>query len=183
MTPWFNTRKVAQIVAFFARQEGGSINVLKLTKLVYLADRQNMKKYEFPITGDNLVSMDHGPINSITYNCINGMESDRGEWEALINDRAGYEVGLANSPLVDEELDQLSEAELETLYEVWSEFGHLTQYAIRDWTHKNCPEWENPDGSSTPIPFSRVFKYLGKEHAEHLEQNIRSERKLHVMLA
>lgn len=183
MTPWFNIRKVAQIVAFFARQQGGSINVLKLTKLVYLADRRNMQKFEFPITGDNLVSMDHGPVNSITYNCINGMEGERGDWETFVTDRAGYEVGLAQASLPDEALDELSEAELETLHEVWAEFGHMGKYGIRDWTHKNCPEWEDPKGSSASIPFARVFKYLGKDHAEQLEESIRSDRELRQIFA
>ena len=182
MTPWFNARKVAQVVAFFARQQGGSINVLKLTKLVYLADRRNMQKFDFPITGDNLVSMDHGPVNSITYSCIGGMESDRGDWETFVTDRTGYEVGLAGE-FTDLQLDELSDAELETLHEVWSEFGSMGKYALRDWTHKNCPEWEDPKGSSASIPFSRVFKYLGKEDAEYLEQTIRTDRKLRQIFA
>ena len=183
MTPWFNARKVAQVVAFFAREQGGAINVLKLTKLVYLADRRNMEKYDFPITGDNLVSMDHGPVNSITYNCINGMEVDRGDWEQFVTDRAGYEVGLAREQLSDDDLDELSDAEIETLRETWAKFGNMSKYGIRDWTHDNCPEWEDPKGSSASIPFSRVFKYLGKAHSDELESDIRAERTIRQVFA
>ncbi|MEQ9663676.1 MAG: Panacea domain-containing protein [Parasphingopyxis sp.] len=182
MTPWFNARKVAQIVAFFAREQGGTINVLKLTKLVYLADRRNMEKYDFPITGDNLVSMDHGPVNSITYDCVNGMQGERPDWEEFVTDRAGYQVGLVTA-VEDANLDELSEAELETLNEIWAEFGNMTQYQVRDWTHDHCPEWEDPKGSSAQIPFSRVFKYLGKQDAEGLEAQIRAERKIRQAFA
>src|SRR6266480_1606796 len=49
MRPWFNVRKAAQMAAFFAKQEGGTINVLKLVKLVYLANRAAMEKYDFPL--------------------------------------------------------------------------------------------------------------------------------------
>ena len=35
----FNERKVAQMAAFFLRECGGSMSVLKLTKLLYLAER------------------------------------------------------------------------------------------------------------------------------------------------
>lgn len=183
MTPWFNARKVSQIVAFFAREQGGEINVLKLTKLVYLADRRNMEKYDFPITLDHLVSMDHGPVNSITNNCINGLESERGDWENFVTDRAAYQVGVARDGLTDADFDELSDAELETLHEVWGEFGQMSKWAIRDWTHKHCPEWEDPRGSSAAIPYSRVFKYLGKLHADELEAQVLAERKLRKAFA
>ncbi|MDQ3246933.1 MAG: Panacea domain-containing protein [Pseudomonadota bacterium] len=173
--PWFNVRKAAQIAAFFAREEGGAINVLKLTKLVYLADRRNMEKYDVPISGDNFVSMDHGPVNSITYNYINGMEDQRDSWAEFIADRAGYEVGLVKS-ISDDDLDQLSRAEIDSLREVWAHFGKMDRYQIRDWTHHNCPEWEDPQGSSAPIAFERVFGFLNKSNARELADQIRSQR-------
>lgn len=169
------------MVAFFARNEGGSINVLKLTKLVYLADRKNMEKYDFPITWDNLVSMDHGPVNSITYDCINGMQSDE-NWEEFLTGRQGYNVGLAKQ-VTDDDLDELSVAELQTLAECWAEFGHMTKYQIRDWAHDNCPEWENPQGSSNPIPFGRLLKFIGKDRADELEADLIHERALKAAFA
>jgi Protein of unknown function (DUF4065) len=65
MAFWFNVKKAAQVAAFFALKQGGQIHVLKLTKLVYLSDREFMDRYDIPITGDKLVSMDHGPVNSV----------------------------------------------------------------------------------------------------------------------
>ena len=38
----FNERKAAQMAAFFLHQGGGKLEVLKLMKLLYLADRQAM---------------------------------------------------------------------------------------------------------------------------------------------
>ncbi len=175
MHTWFNVRKAAQVVAFFAREEGGSINVLKLSKLVYLADRTNMRLHDFPISSDKLVSMDHGPVNSITLNYVNGFAGGREGWEEFVTDRANYRVGLTRA-VTDDQLDELSAAELATLKAVWQQFGAMDQYAIRDWTHINCKEWEDPDGSSTPIPYERVFKFLGKENAEELAFQVECER-------
>jgi uncharacterized phage-associated protein len=182
LQPWYNVRKAAQVVAMFARADGGSVNVLKLTKLIYLADRRNLEKYDFPITWDNLVSMDHGPVDAITYDCINGMQGKLGDWDEFVTDRTDYAVGVAK-PVSDDELDELSEAELETLNEVWAQFGGMTKYEIRDWTHANCPEWENPHGSSNPIPFARLLKFLGKPAAEALEADLISERALKAVFA
>jgi uncharacterized phage-associated protein len=183
MPAWFNVRKAAQIAAFFADSHGGRINVLKLAKLIYIADRTNMQQYDFPISGDKLVSMDHGPVNSITLDYIKGFaKEDAAAWSEFMTDLAGYEVGLSR-PITEADLDELSEAELGTLKAVWHDFGHMTKYELRDWTHDNCPEWEDPDGSSYPIPYERVFKFLGKTHAEELAKRVEEERRLRATLA
>jgi uncharacterized phage-associated protein len=127
------------------------------------------------------VSMDHGPVNSITLNCINGLESERNGWEDFVTDRASYEVGVVRA-VEDRDLDELSRAELETLREVWRDFGHMNQYQIRDWTHANCPEWEDPKGSSNGIPYARVFKFLNKPNADELAEQAETERALRASL-
>jgi uncharacterized phage-associated protein len=180
MASWFNVRKAAQVAAFFAREQGGSINVLKLTKLVYIADRKHMQLHDYPICGDALVSMNHGPVNSMTYDYINGQAYSRDDWEAFVTDRANHEVGLSRQHFSDEELDELSRAELRTMRGVWEEFGGMNKWEIRDWTHDNCPEWEDPHGSSNPIPYERVFKFLGKANADELEARVIEDRKLRM---
>ncbi|MBY0428011.1 MAG: SocA family protein [Alphaproteobacteria bacterium] len=104
MRTWFNARKAGQVAAFFAKQENGSINVLKLTKLIYLADRNHMKNYDCPILNDELVSMPHGPVNSMTYDYINGCQLDRDGWDEFITGKAGYLVGLTK-PITLEDCD------------------------------------------------------------------------------
>jgi uncharacterized phage-associated protein len=178
MQPWFNIRKAAQVSAYFALKQGGAINVLKLTKLIYLADRLFMERYDAPLLDDELVSMDHGPVNSMTYDCINGNQADRSDWNEFVADRSpfAYSIGVAPGVTV-ERLDELSRADRQVLDETWRSFGRMTQWEIRDYTHKNCPEWENPQGSSHPIPYERVFKFLGKEdHAAELAEAVRQDR-------
>jgi uncharacterized phage-associated protein len=177
MASWFNIRKAAQVAAFFALRQGGQIHVLKLTKLVYLSDRAFMERYDVPITGDKLVSMDHGPVNSVTYNYINGTAEDP-DWDAFMADRAGHMVALSRNSITEDELDELSDAELRVLGEVWGRFGHMDRFEIRDWTHKNCPEWDNPHGSSTPIKYSHIFKFLGKPNGDELEDRVLAERRV-----
>lgn len=173
---WYNARKAAQVVAFFAKAEGGKINVLKLVKLIYLADREAMLSFEAPILQDKFVSMDHGPVNSITLNYINGLSEDRADWNALITDRSDHFIGLTDQSIKIQDLDELSVAELKVLELIWQRFGAMNQFEIRDYTHKNCPEWENPNGSSTPIPVERIFKFLGKFDSGALASKLESER-------
>lgn len=181
--PCYNVRKAAQVSAFFAKKDGGAINVLKLAKLLYLADREFMDLYDFPILFDNLVSMPHGPVTSLTMNYVNGLsQEDRGSWDEFISDRAGYRVGLANPNIADDDLDELSDAEIHVLESAWDKFGHMNQFQIRDYTHANCPEWEDPNGSSYPIPYERVLKFLHKERSAEIAREIETLRSLDTFL-
>lgn len=174
----YRPRKAAQVAAFFAMSEGGSIPVLKLAKLLYLADREHLTRFDMPILFDQFVSMDHGPVTSATLNLVNGYLEAPGDWDAFITDRASYSVGVALKSLSVDDLDELSDAEIETLRSVWSSFGHMTKYEIRDWTHDNCNEWEDPHGSSSPIPYERVLKFLGKGRHAEIADEIESVRAL-----
>ena len=179
----FNVRKAAQVSAYFARFDGGSINVLKLVKLIYLADRRFLEKYDSAILNDRFVSMDHGPVNSITLNYINGCQDQREEWDRYIADRAGHEIALANPKMDIDDLDELSKAELGVLEEIAKKFSGWDGYRVRDYTHAHCPEWEDPDGSSKPLPYERVLKHLGKKRFGDIAEKIEEERQLDNFLA
>ena len=182
MVSWFNVKKAAQVAAFFALRQGGQIHVLKLTKLIYLSDRAFMERFDVPITGDKLVSMDHGPVNSLTYNYINGTAESQ-EWDSFMADGAQHMVALSNDRLTEDDLDELSDAEVRVLGEVWARFGHMGLFKIRDWTHKNCPEWDDPRGSSASIRYAHVFKFLGKQNGSELEEQVLAERRIAATLS
>lgn len=175
----FNERKAAQVAAWFLRKQGGRMPHLKLIKLMYLADRQSLDEYGFSITGDLAVSMPHGPVLTMTLDLINGdVESGRDGWEAWISDRADYEVALRERER--DELDELSEADVGVLDQVWRRFGAMTKWQIRDYTHDHCPEWQDPQGSSNPIPYERIFEALGrsKQEAAQLAERINEQREI-----
>lgn len=161
--PGYDIPKAAQAVAYFALKSGGSINVLKLSKLMYLAERESMKRYDSPMFFDNLVSMPDGPVASITLNFIDG-ENEEPIWTKFVSPRSGFDVSASKDVSV-KMMDNLSQADIEILDDLWKQFGSFDRYKLRDWTHKkeNIPEWEDPHGSSNPIPHDRVFHHLGKD--------------------
>ena len=61
-----------------------------------------------------------------------------------------------------EDLDELSEADIEILDSIMAEFGHMSKYQIRDFTHDHCAEWQDPGCTSVAIPHSATFAALGK---------------------
>lgn len=183
LEPGYDIAKAAHAAAFFALKSGGRINVLKLTKLLYLAEREFMAKHDEPMFFDRLFSMPDGPVPSITLNLING-EVEHELWARSVGPRVGYDVTAA--PGVDvENLDDLSDADREVLEDLWARFGRWDRYEIRDWTHVkgNVPEWEDPQGSSKKINYRRVFQLLGKQDPDSLSDDIEEYRRIHAVLS
>lgn len=183
----FNELKAAQIAAWFIAQEGGSMPHLKLMKLMYLAERASLQAHGRLLTGDRFVSMPHGPALSTTLNHINDeIGSKAGGWDSWISDKANYMVALLRDVSRDV-LDELSDAEMHVLEKTWKQFGWMTKYQIRDWTHdkKNIPEWDDPDGSSLPIEYAKVMEALGFDPAasDETARQIREQAQIQRSLA
>jgi uncharacterized phage-associated protein len=180
----YSDERAAQMAAYFLTKSAGRMPHLKLMKLMYLADRESLRRYARPMSYDRLVSMPHGPVLSRTLNLISDdVSSDA--WSAWIADAANYMVHLARNVGAREDFDELSDADLRVLDDVWQEFGHLDKWAIRDYTHQHCSEWQDPGDSSRPITFTDVFVALGAsaEDAQAREAELRRQDALDKRLA
>ena len=177
----FTARKVAQMAAYFAERAGGAINILKLMKLLYLADRESMTRYGAPISFDCFVSMDQGPVLSRTLDLIHGSypEHIAADWDEWIADRANHQVAC-NREFGRADLDHLSDIDLDVLAAVWRDFGHMNQWDLRDYTHRNLPEWRDPSGSSIPIAEVDILRAVGVplDQAQQIADEIRAEHEV-----
>ncbi|MDO4705061.1 Panacea domain-containing protein [Allofranklinella schreckenbergeri] len=180
----FSERRAAQVAAFFLHHAGGRLPLIKLMKLMYLAERESLRLYGDPIIGDKLVSMPHGPVLSITYGLMQGEPCMPGGWDTWVADREGHDLALADPSMIrtpEQDLLELSETDLEVLTSIWQQYGHMDKWRLRDFTHQGgCPEWEDPGGSSRPIPMSRLLKHLGysAESAQELIEHLRERERL-----
>lgn len=174
----FNQRKAAQAAAFFLFKAGGSLEILKLMKLMYLAERESLKQYGESITGDAFVSMPHGPVLSMTLDCINGNSVNvQDGWDTWIADKMARQVSLKDPSMLRDEKDlgALSKADLRVLKQTWFEYGKFSAWSLRNMTHGDlCPEWTDPNGSSCPIDVLKLLEILGysKETAIALFENM-----------
>ncbi|WP_454845305.1 Panacea domain-containing protein [Ralstonia thomasii] len=185
LAPLYDERRAAQAAAFLLYSAGGKLPLIKLVKLMYLAERLSLQRYGEPITGDRLVSMPHGPVLSRTYDYINGaLLSQDGGWESWVADREGHMVALRDPSMIrtpEQDLLRLSDSDLEVLSETWNQFGHWDRWKLVDYTHSAaCPEWEDPDGSSKPIAYETLFEKTGysKEQASELASRLAEQRQL-----
>ena len=158
--------KATQAAARLLQLAGGRLNHMKLIKLLYLADRRALVQYGRPITFDWYVSMPHGPVLSFTLDRINDSPSPDGTsyWHRFISERRDNEVTLLDRV----PRDQLSPAEEQLLDAVWREFGTMSQWELRDYSH-TLPEWRDPKGSSLPIQIRDILLGEGFSEAEARE--------------
>jgi uncharacterized phage-associated protein len=181
----FNERKVSQMAAYFLHKRGGRMSHLKLMKLLYLADRESLRLYGLSMTGNCLVSMPHGPVLSMTLNLMDGdVESVPNGWEDLISSKENHELSLKNS-LQPDTFDELSKADTDVLGSIWNQFGNMSRWEIRDYTHQHCKEWEDPHGSSRPISFEKLFQSLGRsvDEAKRLTDHIDEQQRIDELFA
>lgn len=180
----YNSAKAAQIIAYLAlKTEARAINMLKAIKLVYISDREALKRFAMPMLDEPRASLPHGPVNSRTYDNAKG-EVEDANWSTFLDDRADHMIG-AKADIGVDDLDELSDAEVEVLDSVWEQFGGMTQWQLRDWTHKsdNIPEWEDPNGSSNPIPLERLLHAVGIENTAEHAQFLRDQASITKLLA
>ena len=166
--------KAAQAAALFLLKAGGPMPHLKLMKLLYIADRESYRRHSSPITGDEMVSMPHGPVLSRTYDLM--IEHGRRPsdyWSSYVGALHDETLSLADGVTEETFLGALSKADRDVIDYVWKQWGRMSARELVKHTHK-FPEWKDPRGSSKPIERYTLFKALGMtdEQAEaRVEQN------------
>ena len=154
--PKFNEAKVAQAAARLLKLRGGEMNYMKLIKLLYLIDREALKRWDRPVTTDRYVSMDKGPVLSNVLDLINNGSRPPAEspWGDLISEPHSHSVSLISAEEPPDE--ELSRAEEELIDEIYAKFGSLSPWALVDFVH------ELPEGSAIPISYRDILHAVGK---------------------
>ena len=102
----------------------------------------------------------------------------------MILAKENHELSLKTKQQPDA-LDELSKADTDVLESIWNQFGSLSRWEIRDYTHQHCPEWEDPHGSSRPISFEKLFQSLGRssDEAKRLADHITEQQHIDELFA
>ena len=160
----FDIDKAAQAAHYLISKGGGEMEILKLVKLLYLADRHSLQTRRTPLIGGSYFALKHGPITSEVLDLINdGTPGEDSPWELLISDRANHRVAIETKEI---EYDALSSSDLRILEQVWSEFGHRSKWELVDWTHRHCEEWSEPTNGRGEISARRLAEAFAWEPSE-----------------
>jgi hypothetical protein len=160
----FDIQKTLAAVAYLIQKEGGEVNFFLALKMLYVADKDALIQWGKPITGDDLVSMDKGPVLSKTYNFFKGTgpEDEQALWNSAITERVHHVVRLIR----EVDLGLLSEREVEALESGRQQINSMPPWRVARWLHDTCPEWQDPHGSSIPIDPKVILRNAGKTEQE-----------------
>jgi len=149
----YNPNKAAQAILWLLNSNHGSMDKLKLVKLIFYADRAHLSKYGRPIVGGNYVAMPHGLVSSPMLDSINSATPEASLPFVLrdnyicLKETIGY--------------DELSESDREILQEVLDKYGHYNPWQLRDLTHELQAYKKNyPDptaNTSRPLSYDDFF--------------------------
>jgi len=155
---FFDERKAAQTAAYLINRHGQPISLLKLIKLLYLADRKALLETGVTITSDRFVCMRHGLVVSAIYDKTKEDGTESGPWHQYIAAKEDNLVGLACTP---DSFDELSKYERDVLETIYADFGKMTPWQLRNYTH-TLPEWVEPGDSSIPVDPANILRLTGR---------------------
>jgi hypothetical protein len=163
----FDAQKATESAARFMTLAYGSINIMKLVKLVYLLDRESIARRGVPVVGGVYLSMRNGPVTSELLDLINSgsLWNSQTDWHSFISDRQDHVVELTKDPGTD----HLSEFELSLIDELSAKHEKDDQWALRDWCHVRCGEWLPLEKGRENISLAKLAEEVGRDPEEVLE--------------
>lgn len=153
--------KIKQMICYLLSLNNNKMNLLKLMKELYLADRSSIAERDTSISGDTFCSLPHGPVLSITLNLINCDELS----DCIKTVPARYYPDVIC--IGDPGSDFLSQKDKEIIKNISDTFKDYTPKQLEEYTH-TLPEWKDPQGSSLKIRYRDIMSALGKTEEETL---------------
>ena len=155
----FNIQRTLQAIAALLHFHGTKeMSYLRMLKLLYIADRESLKKTGQPITGDHVVAMKHGPVLSGVYDLVKGEHSAWPLWSEYFR-KVGYRIEMVKDP----GNGKLSKYDISKLRELAKRYEDHNEWEMVEIVH-TFDEWKrnDPGDSSKPIPLEHILEAIGR---------------------
>ena len=176
-------RLAAQMAVAFIDRANRAIGWLRLVKLIYLAEREAMRRFFLPIIDDDIFAMPQGMALSNTTDLARGMGEADGDWKNhIVRTSHGLDVRKGVS---SQSLDCLSQDDLDVIQKVWERYGNKSQDELIHAVHHKLPEWiehwvdEDRRSQAVPVPYVTLYKTIcgvNDEDARFLAEHYRGAR-------
>lgn len=135
----------AQAIAYIANRVPDA-GYHKVSKLLYLAEREHLSRYGRMIVGDTFYALEDGPVPTVVYDALKGLAGRNvyGGDVAKLQERLDGVVcmeGWRVRPMADADGQWFSRSELECLDAVIAEHGHRSYGDLTNLTHDEA--WES----------------------------------------
>ncbi|MDZ7696052.1 MAG: Panacea domain-containing protein [Deltaproteobacteria bacterium] len=144
-----DTRKIIQALCFLLNDiPENQADKIKLVKLLFLSDKCHLIRYGRTISDDDFWVMPRGVVGSVTKDVLEFDENNENypddpeyEYARKMLQKVGDHSYRANYACDIDNVDQLSETDIEALRLIAKHFGHLSGWDLVRLTHR-YPEWE-----------------------------------------
>lgn len=175
-----NAKKATHAVARLLEKSGAPVDYLRISKLIYLSDRESLKLRGVPIVGGHYYSMHKGPMIGEVMDFVG--ERNAPDWRHFISPRYGSEIRLQ----AKSQAGSLSASELNILDGVVEQHSSRTTEELVQWCHKNCSEYEEvPRGQRKTIKVEAILESVGKSQKaiRNIVREAESLAKLDALMA
>lgn len=174
----FNAKRAIEAAAYLLHLSGRRMKMLGLVKMLYIGDRESIRKAGLPIVGDNDFALEQGPIQGSFVDMAMGSshihESIRDLWlETATRPKNKYSwVDLKVTPDFPWEL---SEEDMGILKDVYEENKGLTLPELIEKTHQfeEWKKWETSGSKSLPISSDEIVDAL--HFPEEVAQEVKAQ--------
>ncbi len=155
----FDFDKSLEASAYLLNLGGGSMEYIRLLKLLYIAERELLAEDASPLTGDACQAMKNGPVLSTVYDIIMDKNWQSAKWHRFIT-TSGYLIKLVDDP----GFDHLSASIVTKLRAVHARYRETNTWDLVEKTHE-FPEWtKNYSGTgAATIPLEDILEGMGAE--------------------
>lgn len=158
----YKERVAAQVAAYFLWKAREPIELIKVIKLMYFAEREYLLSREARLTGDDLFSMRYGPVLSNTLDIFHVLPHNQ-YWSRWLGCESNNKIVLKKQNCTRESFDLLNNVTLKILDKVFNKYGKYEAFTLVNLTHKpeHCPEWQFPGNSRIQIRIEDILRNHG----------------------
>lgn len=179
------TKKILQEICYLLSLNNGRMNLIKIIKELYLADRLSIDEREYSISGDTFYSMKNGPVLSLALDLLT---NDLPSFKEIIDSTEAADPQEKYYPdiilISDPGQDRLSKNDKKYLEHISKKYKNKKAFEVVDETHL-LKEWTPLKNGRERIPLSSILKALGRTDDEIaiIEKNEAQINRLNIALS
>lgn len=144
----FDSDRAQAAIIYVASKNPKNLDVYKMCKLIFLGDKLHLVRFGRPITGDDNIAMDYGPVPSTVYDWMKELQAGSPKNSQVrflaghlaIDTRYEHPHFSCSKPI--DFADSLSRSDMEALDEVVNLHGNKSFEELKVLTHA-MPSWKN----------------------------------------
>lgn len=170
----FDKDATLNAVLYILEKMGGSADMHKIFKTLYIADQSHLGKYGRTITGDVYIAMEYGPVPSKTDDIFKSIRGDSYFKAGELNKYLHFVNRYVVEPSMKSNTDYLSETDIECLDMAVDKCKDKTFDELTNMTHGFAYQNTKRD---RPMSFKDILRETGEteEYVNYISDKMKLE--------